>query len=56
MAVWQVDASVASCACGSRRPQRIVPYSNKRILIFRNERAARVPGLKIGTGVNFTLY
>jgi hypothetical protein len=40
---------------GDERPE-IILYSMKRILIYRSENAARVPSLKLGTGVNVTLY
>lgn len=40
---------------GDERPE-IVLHSQTKILIYRNDRAARVPSLKLGTGVNFTLY
>lgn len=40
---------------GDERPE-IILYSTKKILIYRSERAARVPALKLGTGVNLTLY
>ena len=40
---------------GDERPE-IILYSSKKILIYRSEKAAKVPGLKLGTGVNVTLY
>jgi hypothetical protein len=40
---------------GDQRPEIII-YSMKRIVIYRSDRAAIVPELKLGTGVNTTLY
>jgi len=40
---------------GDERPE-IILYSMKKILIYRSEKAAEVPSLKLGTGVNVTLY
>ena len=40
---------------GDERPE-IILYSMKKILVYRSEKAAKVPSLKLGTGVNVTLY
>lgn len=40
---------------GDERPE-IILYSMRKILIYRSERAAKMPSLKLGTGVNVTLY
>jgi hypothetical protein len=40
---------------GDERPE-ILLYSKSRILIYRSEKAARIPALRLGTGVNVTLY
>ncbi len=40
---------------GDARPE-ILLYSQTKILIYRSEKAARVPALRLGTGVNVTLY
>ncbi len=40
---------------GDERPE-IILYSKKSILIYRSEKAAKVPALKLGTGANVTLY
>lgn len=40
---------------GDERPE-IILHSQTKILIYRNERAARIPALRLTTGVNFTLY
>ena len=40
---------------GDERPE-IILHSLKTILIYKSEKAARVPRLKLRTDVNFTLY
>ncbi len=40
---------------GDQRPE-IISYSKTQILIYRSEKAAPIPGMKLGTGTNTTLY
>lgn len=40
---------------GDQRPE-IILYSTQKILVYRSDQAARIPGLPLGTGVNVTLY
>ncbi len=40
---------------GDERPE-IILYSMNLVRIYRGEKAAKVPALRLGTGVNVTLY
>ena len=40
---------------GDERPE-IILYSGEKVLVYRSDEAAKVPALKLGTGVNVTLY
>jgi hypothetical protein len=40
---------------GDERPE-IILYTTTKIVIYRNEKATRIPGLQLGTGTNVILY
>lgn len=46
---------VAADVDGDERPE-IILHSVNDVMIYRNDKAARVPGMRLGTDINFSLY